>query len=138
MDDMTIYERTVARMKRMGIRGATEIIVTLAGECDGYRDRIKEMMTKHSIPGRRCEVDGKTGCWFHRFIEEDEVLLKANAFMRKEVLDMGASHILKKGITDPTFTVEKIRKVHALVEFPDGSLGRVKPELVTFLDREEW
>lgn len=138
MDDMTIYERTVARMKRMGIRGATEIIVTLAGECDGYRDRIRELMEKVGTPGRRCEVDGQTGCWFHRFIEEDEVLLKANIYIKPEVLAQEARRILERGVTDPTYTVEKIRKFHALVEFPDGSLGRVKPDLVTFLDREEW
>lgn len=60
---------------------------------------------------RACEVDGKP-CLFHRWVEEDTILISAES--------------------EPVFS----RHTLALVEYPDGSVGKVKPELVTFLDKE--
>lgn len=58
-------------------------------------------------------ADGKPAT-FHRWVEE-----------ATERLNMSAC------------TLERNHTVSALVEYPDGSVGRVKPELIEFLDRKE-
>lgn len=77
---------------------------------NGYRDGKKA--SRKSCPLcnpdlRPCLVDDKPAT-FHRWVEE--------GLMWAEKL-------------------ETVRTCLALVEYPDGSVGKVKPELITFLDR---
>ena len=39
------------------------------------------------------------------------------------------------GIIGPEFSVEVIRKTYALVEYQDGTVHMVAPELITFTDK---
>lgn len=84
---------------------------------------------------RPCEIDGKT-CVFHGWIAEDKALLKINAFMT--LSEMG--HVVQKfrddGVIAPGCSTEIVHGVFALVEYPDGSVGKVDPSLVTFLNKE--
>ena len=93
------------------------------------------LLTMDELQARPCEVDGVPAL-FHRWAEDDEGLLKFNANMRLE--DMGPIHELYKeaGIITNACNLEVIRKTYALVEYLDGTVHMVAPELVTFKDKE--
>ena len=88
---------------------------------------------KHERP---CLVDGKPAI-FHRWVEEDKALLRIDRFMKPEDQARAFQLFNNTGVADASSTIEKLRVTFALVEYPDGSVGKVKPELVTFLDRKE-
>lgn len=85
---------------------------------------------------RPCEVDGKR-CYFHRFIEEERGVLQINAFMRPESVKQVRRMYEEDGVMTNACSLEKLRHAYALVEFPDGTVKKVEPEKVRFLDREE-
>lgn len=98
---------------------------------------------KVDIPGPRlpdllrpCEVDGKV-CRFHRFVEEDRLLLKVDAFTKPDLGDAIRRRAYETGVVDPSCSTEVMRSTRALIEWPDGSLSTVAVERVTFLDRKE-
>ena len=85
---------------------------------------------------RPCEVDGKI-CIFHRFIDEDKALLEIEPLVKQETLIAWRRAFNEFGEVPPHSTVKIMRHTYALVEYSDGSVGKVEPELVQFLDREE-
>ena len=91
--------------------------------------------TIRPIITRPCKVDGKA-CCFHRFVEEDRLLLKVNAFMKSEDADVVRRRAYEVGIVEPSCSTEILRETRALIEWPDGSLSTVALERVTFTDRE--
>ena len=87
---------------------------------------------------RPCEVDGQL-CLFHSFIEEELGVLQIN-----DNIVLGVNQVERlirdfeeRGIVAHCCSLEKLRHAWALVEFPDGSVKKVEPEKVRFLDREE-
>lgn len=84
---------------------------------------------------RPCLADGKPAT-FHRWVDEDKGLLRVNAFTRDEERERLNRVFRDDGIIPQCCSLEALRATLALVEYPDGSVGRVKPELVQFLDRE--
>ena len=87
-------------------------------------------------PERPCLVDGKPAT-FHRWVEEDRGILRIDAFVRRENIEQMRQDFQEKHIVPPGATLEKLRAVKALVEWPDGSVSTVDLELITFLDRRE-
>lgn len=87
-------------------------------------------------PERLCLADGKPAT-FHRWVDEDQALLQIHPFVRPADQQKIARRFREEGTTDGTATIEKLRATFALVEYPDGSVGKVKPELIQFMDREE-
>jgi hypothetical protein len=87
-------------------------------------------------PERPCLVDGKPAT-FHRWVEEDKALLRIDAFMKNDAREAIFHRFKKDGFCGPEGTIEKLRTVKALVEWPDGSVSTVALELITFLDRRE-
>lgn len=85
---------------------------------------------------RPCLADGKPAT-FHRWVDEDKALLKINVFMRPDDQLKCVRRFHEEGVLDGTCSTEKLKTCSALVEYPDGSVGRVKPELIQFLDRKE-
>lgn len=85
---------------------------------------------------RPCEVDGKV-CRFHRFVEEDRLLLKVNTFIRSDDAKFQRRRAYEEGIVDSSCSTEVLRETRALIEWPDGSMSTVAVERVTFLDRKE-
>jgi hypothetical protein len=81
-------------------------------------------------------VDGKV-CTFHRWIEEDKALLKINAFTRYEEQVILRRRFVEEDVVPLGCSTEVVRRTYALIEFADGSVGKVDPELVQFIDREE-
>lgn len=88
---------------------------------------------KHERP---CLVDGKPAT-FHRWVDEDKALLRIDRLMRTEEQLRAFRLFQETGIADAGSEIVKLRTCFALVEYPDGSVGRVKPELIQFLDRKE-
>lgn len=86
---------------------------------------------------RPCRTPNTEGCWFHRLVEETQFLYKAKLLLRREDEFMLRRKIDATGIVPSTFDVEPFVAIKAIVEFPDGTLRRVDPEQVQFIDREE-
>lgn len=84
---------------------------------------------------RPCEVDDKV-CWFHRFVDEDKVLLKVKTFVHKIDAQEFRKSLDQAGIVPACCDTEVVRETRALIEWPDGSLSTVAVERVQFLDRE--
>ena len=104
----------------------------------GKKTRGPEFMpTGHLIPVLRpCLADGKPAT-FHRWVDADQGLLQVDAMLREE--DQRRLHraFRETGLGPSGCSVKVLRVTFALVEYPDGSVGKVKPELITFLDREK-
>lgn len=97
----------------------------------GYRDGLEDALCL-----RPCLVDGKPAL-FHRWAEEDKALLQIHAMVRPEDRSLIFRRFQEYGLADSHSTIEKLKTCFALVEYPDGSVGKVKPELIQFLDRKE-
>ena len=98
----------------------------------GLRTQLCKECHDHQM--RPCEVAGQP-CLFHRWAEDDQVLMNCNSTSQDEAEKMIQQFKANK-IAGPNFSTEVMRHTYALVEYPDGSIGKVKPELVTFLDKE--
>lgn len=88
------------------------------------------------LPGilRACLADGKPAT-FHRWVDRDTSLLHINVFTRMEEREIIHRQFKQTGIVPNCCSADVVRAVFALVEYPDGSVGEVKPELIQFLDR---
>ena len=83
---------------------------------------------------RPCEVDGMS-CLFHRFVDEDRALLKINAYLMPHEQREIVAEFKVAGIVPRCCSTEVLRSTFALVEYPDGSLGKVDPVKVCFTDK---
>ena len=83
---------------------------------------------------RPCEVDGCPAL-FHRWIEEDRALLRLDAFTSPEDRARIVSRFRTEGFCPSGCTAEVVRETFALVEYQDGTIATVKPELIRFTDR---
>ena len=87
------------------------------------------------INARPCEVDGKLA-FFHRWVDDESVLLKIGAFVNPEQR-RALEHVFHEDrVIPPGCSVTVIHYTFALVEDLNGTVAKVKPELVKFLDRE--
>lgn len=83
---------------------------------------------------RRCEVDGRPAT-FLRWIEEDRALLTFKCDMKvRDAIEI-VNLFNEKGIIGPNCSTDVLHVVHALVEYQDGTVGRVDPERIRFTDR---
>ncbi len=85
--------------------------------------------------GRICEVDGKI-CRFHCWVEEDKVFMKTDVLVRHEEQMRLRYTIFEEDTIPLGCSAEVVRRAYALVEFPDGSVGKVLPERVHFIEME--
>lgn len=93
------------------------------------------LLSMDELQARPCEVDGVPAL-FHRWADEDEPLLKLDVFCHSNAREHIYDQYKQHGIIGPEFSVEVIRKTYALVEYQDGTVHMVAPELVTFTDKE--
>jgi hypothetical protein len=84
---------------------------------------------------RPCLADGKPAV-FLRWIEEDRPLLKFNAFVSEDDRRQVYRRFYADGIVPAGGFVEVLHEVFALVEYQDGYVGKVKPELIRFVVEE--
>jgi hypothetical protein len=114
----------------------------VAAKCEELEKQIKEAYQMGFRDGRLCpadlrpcEVDGKPAL-FHRFADEDQALLRVNVFCLEDEMRQLRRNMDQRGIIPSGCSSEVVRRTYALVEYQDGSIGKVAPELVQFTDRE--
>lgn len=86
-------------------------------------------------PTRPCTVQGSPA-FFHRWVTEDRVLLKANTFCMMEDVEAAYARYAGTGIIPNSYTTEKVTETRALVEMLDGSVKLVPAIEIRFTDRE--
>ena len=99
------------------------------------KNKKARLLSMDELHTRPCEVDGKPAL-FHRWAEEDKALLRINCFVREDERDLLARRFCGDGIISPGCDTEVIRNTLALVEYPDGTIAKVKPELIRFVGEE--
>ena len=80
---------------------------------------------------RPCEVDGRPAL-FHRWVEEDRVLLNVTAMVPAWEVGLLVRRYRQQNVAAPGLDAEIIRETFALVEYQDGTVAKVKPELLRF------
>lgn len=84
---------------------------------------------------RLCLADDRPAT-FHRWMDDDQAFLRINCFVSPDEQRQLFRSFQMSGIVPHGGSVELRRATFALVEYSDGSVGKVKPELIQFLDRE--
>ncbi len=76
---------------------------------------------------------------FHRYVDDDRALLRINTFCKPAEQEAMVRDFRERGVySAQSCSTEIIRKTWALIEYPDGSIGKVEPESVHFLDTEKY
>ena len=86
---------------------------------------------------RPCTVYG-VKCMFHRWIEEEKLILKIESCIRRrsEYLEVALRDYNENCIVGPGMSTEKVKQTFALVEFANGQVEKVDPTVVIF-DKEK-
>lgn len=87
-------------------------------------------------PHRPCEAYGKPA-FFHRWVDEDKALLKVMCYTSPAEQDIIVRHFKEEGLLLSGASVEVVRHTFALVEYQDGTVCKVEPEMVKFTDRRD-
>lgn len=94
------------------------------------------LLTMDELHARPCEVDGAPAL-FHRWIEEDRLVLNVDVLIPYGEQVAMRRRFFSDGVASPGCHPEVIRETFALVEYQDGTIGKVKPEAVRFLVESE-
>ena len=99
------------------------------------KKRTLQLLPMDELRCRPCEVEGRPAL-FHRWVEEDRALLRAEALVpARDVVKMH-NRFRADGVVLPGCGIDVIRETFALVEYRDGTVAKVKPELVRFVIEE--
>ena len=82
---------------------------------------------------RPCSVNGRKA-WFHCWVQTEHPYFISTAFYSREEIKEMSCRIEDMTIIPPSFKVEKITQVVALVEYDNGTVVKVNPEEITFED----
>jgi hypothetical protein len=83
---------------------------------------------------RPCEVDGSKA-WYHGLIHCDQALLKAGAYEGQPDAYAACHREFRVTGKVPMYCdVVIVRRTYAMVEYLDGSVSKVDPEKVHFID----
>ena len=93
------------------------------------------LLSMDELQARPCEVDGRPAL-FHRWIEEDKALLAFDAFLPLDQRMEIRRRFSSCGTIPKGCHVDIIRETFALVEYTDGTIAKVKPELIRFGNKE--
>ena len=102
----------------------------------GGKKKRTRLLPMEELQNRPCEVDGRPAL-FHRWVEEDRALVRINCFTTPEEQAEIARKIRLSGVYPAGCTPEVIRETFALVEYRDGTVAKVKPELIRFIGKEK-
>ena len=84
---------------------------------------------------RRCLVNSERAL-FHRWCEEDTLLINLNAIVKPEIAKAIRKKFQESWVLPEYGKVKTVRKVYALVEFENGLVKKVEPTDVKFVDGE--
>lgn len=101
------------------------------------KKRALQLLPMDELRARPCEVDCRPAL-FHRWIEEDEFLFRADIPNKIGAVKDFERRLHHSGlIPDICSQLEVIRHTLALIEYSDGTVDKVDPLLIRFTDREE-
>lgn len=83
---------------------------------------------------RPCEVDGSKA-WYHGLVHSDQAILKADAYWDQPDNYAACHREFRASGRIPMYCdIVVVRKSYAMVEYLDGSVEKVDPEQVHFID----
>lgn len=100
----------------------------------------KSTITIESEPLRPCVVRNEKDALFHRWIFEDDIICSIKALMhRADKFRIEREYRKKSGVivTDDMTTITPVRKTLGLVEYKDGTMDKVNPIDIRFMDTLE-
>jgi RecA-family ATPase len=90
------------------------------------------LLTMDELQNRPCEVDGRPAL-FHRWVEEDRVVLHVNRFVCEDEREYLLHRFRRDSFVMPGCSTDVIRNTLALVEYEGGTVAKVDPELIRFI-----
>ena len=93
------------------------------------------MLPMEEMQNRPCKVNGRPAL-FHRWVEEDNAMLKINTYTTPEESAQLAKAFKRDWVCVPGCSTEVIRRTFALVEYQDGTVDMVDPLFIQFSDKE--
>lgn len=99
------------------------------------KKRTMQLLPMDELRCRPCEVEGRPAL-FHRWVEEDRALLRVEALVSAKSVISINNRFRSEGVVPPGCAIDVIRETFALVEYRDGTIAKVKPELVRFVVEE--
>ena len=91
------------------------------------------LLTMDELHARPCEVDGRPAL-LHRWIEEEDALLKMPRGMSEETYEDILQLYYDRKIILSACEVTTTRHTRALVEYRDGTIAKVDPERIRFVE----
>lgn len=126
------------RHPRGWVLGTDKAIADLLMDPERAERFRRQMAQEFHAPARNtfrpCEVDG-TPAFFHRWVDEDRVLLHTCSFAPDQHHRARLDEFKRDGLVSPDCRTEAVRHTFALVEYQDGTVCKVEPEMVKFTDR---
>ncbi len=98
------------------------------------KEKRSRLLPMDELQYRPCEVDGVPAL-FHRWVEEDSLLFR-DAPLGDTMQKIERRRRSVGLIPRDCGRLEVLRETFALVEFRDGTVAKVKPELVRFVIEE--
>lgn len=99
------------------------------------KTRTTQLLTMDELHARPCEVDGRPAL-FHRWIEEDDVLLRVPLRLSVPQLEKVIGAYRTSRIVPDNCEITVAHHTFALVEYRDGTIDKVAPEHVRFIRKE--
>lgn len=100
------------------------------------KTRTTQLLTMDELHARPCEVDGRPAL-FHRWIEEDRALLNIDVLVAAKTMNKLKDAFQRDGVVPSGCSIDVIRETFALVEYRDGTIHKVDPELIRFIRKED-
>lgn len=101
------------------------------------KPRTTQLLTMDELHARPCEVDGVPAL-FHRWIEEDRFIVQPTKGSRIGAAGEIARSLRTGGqVPRNCDFFEVVRETVALVEYRDGTIDKVRPELIRFTGKED-
>lgn len=82
---------------------------------------------------RPCVVADKKAL-FHNWVHREKAFLKIKAFVSDEIAKDIKNRFEKSGICTPQSDIVKISETYAIIEYEDGTIGKVLPNDIRFVD----
>lgn len=99
------------------------------------KEKCCRLLPMAKLQARPCAVDGVPAL-FHRWIEEDSVLLNIDRMCTPEDRLRLSHEYLRDRVLPAGCTSAVLHHTFALVEYRDGTVHKVNPERVRFVKKE--
>lgn len=99
------------------------------------RGKKARLLTMDELRARPCKVGGRPAL-FHRWVEEDDAILKVPMFWDGPRVDTLTHHFKHDKVVPNVCDIVVTHHTFALVEYRNGTIAKVAPELIQFDGKE--